>query len=111
MQFQPNGSPLQWRHLTEISKSACWTMMVSSIPSHLRVTRTDPIGSTLGVKGTSISSRPIGATGVNSASRRAEQPRKVQDETCESRAICWRGQLRLIQALFRSKSRKAIHDD
>ena len=87
----PNGSPLRWRHLTEISKSACWTMMVSSIRSHLRVTRTDPIGSTLGVKGTSISSRPIGATGVNSAGRRAEQPRKLQDETCESRAICWRG--------------------
>ena len=87
----PNGSPLRWRHLTEISKSACWTMMVSSIRSHLRVTRTDPIGSTLGVEGTSISSRPIGATGVNSTSRRAKQPRKLQDGTCESRAICWRG--------------------
>ena len=56
-------------------ESACWTMMVSSIRSHLRVTRTGPIGSTLGVRGTSISSRPIGATGVNSTSRRAEQPR------------------------------------
>jgi hypothetical protein len=75
----PNGSPLRWRHLTEISRSACWTMMVSSIRSHLRVTRTGPIGSTLGVRGTSISSRPIGATGVNSTSRRAEQPRKLQD--------------------------------
>ena len=62
----PNGSPLRWRHLTEISRSACWTMMVSSIRSHLRVIRTGPIGSTLGVRGTSISSRPIGATGVNS---------------------------------------------
>ena len=68
----PNGSPLRWRHLTEISRSACWTMMVSSIRSQLRVTRTGPIGSTLGVRGTSISSRPIGATLVNSTSRRAE---------------------------------------
>jgi len=91
----PNGNPLRWRHLTEISRSACWTMMVSSIRSHLRVTRTGPIGSTLGVRGTSISSRPIGATGVNSTSRRAEQPRKLQDGTCESRAICWRGRQRL----------------
>jgi hypothetical protein len=74
----PNGSPLRWRHLTEISKSACWTMMVSSIRSHSRVTRTGPIGSTIGVRGTSISSRPIGATGVNSTSR----PRKLQDGTC-----------------------------
>ena len=90
----PNGSPLRWRHLTEISRSACWTMMVSSIRSHLRVIRTGPIGSTLGVRGTSISSRPIGATGVNSTSRRAEQPRKLQDGTCESRAICWRGRQR-----------------
>src|ERR1700747_3366047 len=80
MQFQPNGSPLRWRHLTEISKSACWTMMVSSIRSHLRVTGTDPIGSTLGVKGMSISTRPIGAIGGNSASRRVEQPRKLQDD-------------------------------
>src|SRR4029077_538191 len=78
----PNGNPLRWRHLTEISRSACWTMMVSSIRSHLRVTRTGPIGSTLGVRGTSISSRPTGATGVNSTSRRAEQPRKLQDGTC-----------------------------
>ena len=62
----PNGSRLRWRHLTEISRFACWTMMVSSIRSHLRVIRTGPIGSTLGVRGTSISSRPIGATGVNS---------------------------------------------
>ena len=91
----PNGNPLRWRHLTEISRSACWTMMVSSIRSHLRVTRTGPIGSTLGVRGTSISSRPIGATGVNSTSRRAEQLRKLQDGTCESRAICWRGRQRL----------------
>ena len=91
----PNGNPLRWRHLTEISRSACWIMMVSSIRSHLRVTRTGPIGSTLGVRGTSISSRPIGATGVNSTSRRAEQPRKLQDGTCESRAICWRGRQRL----------------
>jgi len=91
----PNGNPLRWRHLTEISRSACWTMMVSSIRSHLRVTRTGPIGSTLGVRGTSISSRPIGVTGVNSTSRRAEQPRKLQDGTCESRAICWRGRQRL----------------
>jgi hypothetical protein len=57
--------------------------------------RTGQIGSTLGVRGTSISSRPIGATGVNSTSRRAEQPRKLQDGTCESRAICWRGRQRL----------------
>ena len=66
----PNGSPLRWRHLTEISRSACWIIMVWSKRSHLRVTRTGPIGSTLGVRGTSISSRPIGATGVNSTSRR-----------------------------------------
>src|SRR5262245_39002647 len=46
---------------TEISKSACWTTMESSTRSHFRVTRTDPIGSTLAVEGTSISSRPIGA--------------------------------------------------
>ena len=83
----PNGSPLRWRHLTEISRSACWTMMVSSIRSHLRVIRTGPIGSTLGVRGTSISSRPIGANGVNSTSRRAEQPRKLQDGTCGRRFI------------------------
>ena len=76
----PNGSPLRWRHLTEISRSACWTMMVSSIRSQLRVTRTGPIGSTLGVRGRSISSRPIGATGVNSTSRCAEQPRKLQEQ-------------------------------
>ena len=76
----PNGSPLRWRHLTEISRSACWTMMVSSMRSQLRVTRTGPIGSTLGVRGTSISSRPIGATGVNSTSRCAEQPRKLQGQ-------------------------------
>ena len=76
----PNGSPLRWRHLTEISRSACWTMMVSSMRSQLRVTRTGPIGSTLGVRGRSISSRPIGATGVNSTSRCAEQPRKLQEQ-------------------------------
>jgi len=66
--------------------------MVSSISSHLRVTRTDPIGSTLGVKGTSISSRPIGATGVNSASRRAEQPRKLQHSMTyfrERQTVVW----------------------
>jgi hypothetical protein len=90
----PNGSQLRWRHLTEILRSACWTMMVSSIRSHLRVTRTGPTGSTLGVRATSISSRPIGATGVNSTSRCAEQPRKLQDGTCESSAICWRGRQR-----------------
>src|SRR6478736_679416 len=41
-------------------------MMVSSTRFHFRVTRTDPIGSTLGVEGTSISSRPIGTNGINS---------------------------------------------
>jgi hypothetical protein len=60
-----NGCPFQLRHLTEISKSASWTMMESSMRSRSPVTKMEPNGWMLQIESTSTFSRRSSANGLS----------------------------------------------